>query len=158
MKIYRKFASSPLNSKTQAWQTILKNLGRGSIKKSQTGQIMKDNIEMHVDDLAGDAWIQISYDEWQTPDKQIRIEIYYDSEMMQNEYGKITKVPFNIENPQESIDIINGIIREWIGEKNEPEEPEDNLSDVEADAMTLRDAGMGTDEDYGFFGGDGNED
>jgi flagellum-specific peptidoglycan hydrolase FlgJ len=30
--------------------------------------------------------------------------------------------------------------------------PEDNLSDVEADAMTLRDAGYGTDEDYGYYG------
>ncbi len=29
---------------------------------------------------------------------------------------------------------------------------DDNLSDVEADAMTRRDAGMGTDEDYGYFG------
>tara|TARA_B100000614_G_C14562911_1_gene497828 strand:+ start:4271 stop:4471 length:201 start_codon:yes stop_codon:yes gene_type:complete len=27
---------------------------------------------------------------------------------------------------------------------------EDGLTDVEADAMTLRDCGMGTDEDYGF--------
>jgi len=37
---------------------------------------------------------------------------------------------------------------------NEPktdDEPGDNLSDAEADAMTLRDAGMGTDEDYGKF-------
>lgn len=33
----------------------------------------------------------------------------------------------------------------------EPDAPEDNLSDAEADAMTLRDAGMGTDEDYGYF-------
>jgi hypothetical protein len=30
----------------------------------------------------------------------------------------------------------------------------DHLTDVEADAMTLRDAGMGTDEDYGYFGGE----
>jgi hypothetical protein len=30
--------------------------------------------------------------------------------------------------------------------------PEDSLSDVEADAMTLRDAGYGTDEDYGYYG------
>lgn len=29
---------------------------------------------------------------------------------------------------------------------------DDNLSDVEADAMTLVSAGMGTDEDYGFYG------
>jgi hypothetical protein len=34
------------------------------------------------------------------------------------------------------------------------EEPEDNMTDVEADADTLRIAGMGTDEDYGYFGGD----
>lgn len=36
------------------------------------------------------------------------------------------------------------------------DEPDDNLSDIEADAMTLASAGMGTDEDYGYFGG--NED
>lgn len=32
-------------------------------------------------------------------------------------------------------------------------EPEDNMTDAEADADTLRSAGMGTDEDYGNFGG-----
>jgi hypothetical protein len=30
----------------------------------------------------------------------------------------------------------------------------DGLTDVEADAMTLAGAGWGTDEDYGYFGGD----
>jgi hypothetical protein len=30
---------------------------------------------------------------------------------------------------------------------------EDNLSDVEADSMTLASAGWGTDEDYGDYGG-----
>jgi hypothetical protein len=34
----------------------------------------------------------------------------------------------------------------------EPNEPEDNMTDVEADADTLRCCGMGTDEDYGYFG------
>jgi hypothetical protein len=34
----------------------------------------------------------------------------------------------------------------------EPAEPDgDGLTDAEADAMTLRDCGMGTDEDYGVF-------
>ena len=28
----------------------------------------------------------------------------------------------------------------------------DGYTDMEADAMTLRDAGMGTDEDYGYYG------
>lgn len=31
---------------------------------------------------------------------------------------------------------------------------EDILSDVEADAMTLRDVGWGTEEDYGYYGED----
>jgi len=31
-------------------------------------------------------------------------------------------------------------------------EPEDNMTDVEADADTLKSAGMGTDEDYGYYG------
>jgi hypothetical protein len=29
---------------------------------------------------------------------------------------------------------------------------DDNLTDVEADSMTLASAGMGTDEDYGYYG------
>ncbi len=44
-------------------------------------------------------------------------------------------------------------------EEHEPEEPEEyyddepmGMTDVEADADTLRSAGWGTDEDYGFFG------
>ena len=35
-----------------------------------------------------------------------------------------------------------------------PEGDDDGMSDVEADADTLRSAGMGTDEDYGHFGGE----
>lgn len=35
-----------------------------------------------------------------------------------------------------------------------PEEPEENFTDVEADAMTLASAGYGTDEDYGCYGGE----
>lgn len=43
-------------------------------------------------------------------------------------------------------------------EEEYPEPPydeadEDGLTDVEADAMTLRDAGWGTDEDYNFGAG-----
>lgn len=32
------------------------------------------------------------------------------------------------------------------------EEPDGNMSDVEADADTLKSAGWGTDEDYGYYG------
>jgi hypothetical protein len=41
-------------------------------------------------------------------------------------------------------------LQEW----RNPEEYEDNYTDVEADADTLASAGMGTDEDYGYYGGD----
>ena len=34
------------------------------------------------------------------------------------------------------------------------DEPDDGMTDVEADADTLASAGMGTDEDYGVFNGD----
>ena len=40
----------------------------------------------------------------------------------------------------------DGFMDEW--------DDDDGLTDVEADAMTLRDAGWGTDEDYGLIGGD----
>lgn len=50
-------------------------------------------------------------------------------------------------------------IERWEGDDNiklemdpEPDHAEDGLSDIEADAMTLASAGMGTDEDYGYFG------
>ena len=34
------------------------------------------------------------------------------------------------------------------------DEPEDFMTDVEADADTLASAGWGTDEDYGWYGGE----
>ena len=34
------------------------------------------------------------------------------------------------------------------------DEPGDGMTDAEADADVLASAGMGTDEDYGYFGGD----
>ena len=41
----------------------------------------------------------------------------------------------------------------WTDEAD-ADESEDNLSDVEADSMTLVSAGWGTDEDYGYYGGE----
>ncbi len=47
---------------------------------------------------------------------------------------------------------------EGMGEEEEDDyddwDDSDGLSDAEADAMTLASAGWGTDEDYGYFGGD----
>lgn len=41
------------------------------------------------------------------------------------------------------------------GEDEYPEDDEDGYTDAEADSQTLRDAGMGMDEDYGLTGGYG---
>lgn len=38
------------------------------------------------------------------------------------------------------------------GEDEYPEDDEDGYTDAEADSQTLRDAGMGMDEDYGYYG------
>lgn len=41
---------------------------------------------------------------------------------------------------------------EFDGDETPGDEPDDNMTDVEADADTLASAGWGTDEDYGYFG------
>lgn len=42
----------------------------------------------------------------------------------------------------------------WYDSEVYDDEPGDGMTDVEADADTLKSAGWGTDEDYGFFGDD----
>lgn len=51
-------------------------------------------------------------------------------------------------------DFIAGIVKwdDYMNDWRQYGDTEDTLSDVEADAMTLASAGMGTDEDYGYFG------
>lgn len=151
MKIYR-MAIGIIDNKVKAYQYIINHINKGEIHRNQNGHMMKDYVEMHVDDLAGDAWIQIGYSEWGDMEKPMYVEIYYESEFLQDEYGKIQRLPLDIEDPQKTLSQINVMIENLAGQPQE--EPNDNLSDVEADAMTLRDAGMGTDEDYGLFGGE----
>ena len=47
---------------------------------------------------------------------------------------------------------ICGPCAEWLAEQGEEEPSDDFLSDVEADADTLKSCGFGTDEDYGHYG------
>lgn len=52
-------------------------------------------------------------------------------------------------------DLANELESEMERQLSAPEDyPEDSMTDAEADADTLKSAGMGTDEDYGFFGDD----
>ena len=56
------------------------------------------------------------------------------------------------EDSERILDLVKGLDVELSDESVRDYCEEDNLSDVEADAMTLAGAGMGTDEDYGCFG------
>lgn len=41
---------------------------------------------------------------------------------------------------------------QWDDDDDEPGDEPDGMTDVEADADTLKNCGWGTDEDYGYFG------
>jgi len=71
-----------------------------------------------------------------TPDHVHRIDIK--DWFQEDSYGKLELSKYKTK-------------EEFFGLSNEPENDyEDNLSDIDADAMTLASAGMGTDEDYGY--------
>ncbi len=66
-----------------------------------------------------------------------------DSELLESELDGVTPEPVDEEELEELLadDILEA-------------DPEDWENDVEADADTLRSAGWGTDEDYGYYGDD----
>ena len=133
MKIYRKAIDT--NIEHQAIRKIFDSLVnlRGSRFESPTGQVTKDYVEFEFYDVYGEAYIQVSFSE---KDHTFRIEKYYENEMAQDDYGEIVNVPFDVTNVEKTLDSINGIIESWTEKSNKPEEREDNLSDVDADAMT----------------------
>lgn len=49
---------------------------------------------------------------------------------------------------------VNGSLDDSEWSDGDDDSHEDKMTDVEADADTLRSAGYGTDEDYGYYGGD----
>ena len=114
MKIIKKIARS--QEEIKAYQYVITHLNRGKINKNTSGDALKDYIELHFEDLLGDAYIQISFDEFKMPNN-IRIEIYYDSENAQDEYGMVEYIPLNISQPQETINKINQIVDVLIGKR-----------------------------------------
>jgi hypothetical protein len=58
-------------------------------------------------------------------------------------------IQFSVEGAEGDAEVDFDDVQAW---EDDCYEYEDDLSDVEADAMTLASAGMGTDEDYGFYG------
>jgi len=80
--------------------------GRGS------GRIRDKSVEYQFDDVQGLAYINVWLDFWEN---RIAIQLYYDSEFMDNEYGKTNYVPINYENPQETTSKVNSIVESWMG-------------------------------------------
>ena len=91
--------------KVKAYELILNAIGGSRFRSG--GSSMRDYTEFHVYDVYGEAHIQIGFDE---KTGAIRIEKYYDSEFLQNEYGNVGHVVFDIENPHSTISIIKSKI------------------------------------------------
>jgi|WetSurSiteA1Bulk_404760.scaffolds.fasta_scaffold02668_12 hypothetical protein len=84
------------------------------------------------------------YDEYQALLRQLADEkAEHDAELLREARKEIIS-----DDPDEYIEVdLCDLVREH-------DEAEDWMSDVEADADTLASAGYGTDEDYGYYGGD----
>lgn len=70
--------------------------------------------ELPFYDVFGQAYLAISFN---TPKDSMRIEKYYDSEFLQDEYGTVKTIPINWDNPQDTINKILSIIQTWVNLK-----------------------------------------
>lgn len=76
-----------------------------------------DSVEIMIEDLFGTAWINISYSKWYKKcQSAILVEKYYEKEFVQDEYGEAIPVDIDWQNPQNTIDRINAIVKKWIGQ------------------------------------------
>jgi len=86
-----------------------------------------------------------------------RLETAFDNAMIDFADEMITLVSIDEINEfaKVALDNILRIEDDFADEGPTPDEPWDGFrNDVEADADVLRSAGWGTDEDYGYYGGD----
>lgn len=81
----------------------------GKLKK--TNRITTDYKEIDFDDLAGQAYISMSFN---SDKNSMHIEKYYESEFLQNEMGEVFSIPVNWNSPQETINKILTQINSWI--------------------------------------------
>ena len=81
------------------------------------------------------------------PDEPAEVEI---TELLCNDFDAMPLMEI-----EQAAEEITALVEKVITPE-EPEgpefEPDDGMTDVEADADTLKSAGMGTDEDYGYYG------
>jgi len=106
MKIY-KIADGRGEIRNNILSSIFDNMqGR---RYSPMGLIVSDSVEKMVEDIQGTAYVSVSYSEFED---EIVIEKYYESEYMNDEYGRVYKVKMNYDNPQETINKVNKLIGE----------------------------------------------
>jgi len=66
-------------------------------------------------DLYGEAYLNLSTSHVDDSAQMIRVEKYYESEFLQDEYGTVKNIPINWDNPKETINTILNIIKQWTG-------------------------------------------
>jgi len=76
-------------------------------KRSDTGEIAKDSVEKRVEGSMGTFYVQVLYADW---DDLIIVDKYYESEFVNNEYGKTIKIKMDYDNPQVTISKANNAI------------------------------------------------
>jgi len=93
MKIYRiSQIAVTIDQKAKVVEAVFKQL-EGILgvqaKPSTDGYMLDWSIEKAEDSLNGESYTQVSHNRF---DEGFHVEIYYESEFMQQEYGKVTRV------------------------------------------------------------------
>ena len=110
MKIIRLSAAVKVSPEEQKYRTIdqlLRGIGRG-FYQSQTGRVTDNYSEFETETAYGTAYIQVHFDQ---KTEMIRVERYFESEFVQDEYGTAKLIPINYANPQITATAIQSTIK-----------------------------------------------
>ena len=97
------------DEEVQALMQIFRSIGEGNLTDN-THRVTDWNIEIRDEaDSGGTNYIAISFDKWKG---FFWVEKYYESEFMNNEYGKSSKVIPDFGNPLGTADRIRAMIQQ----------------------------------------------
>ncbi len=102
-----KSAQANHSSLQEFWQIVLKQIGGN---KYADNDPLRSYSEFHMYDVYGECWVQVYYDE---SHNSIRMEKYYQSEFLQNEFGKFILLPIDVKNPSQMVNKIKSILEKW---------------------------------------------
>jgi len=85
----------------------------GDLRNADRVPLFSKEIPFH--DVYGEAYLSMSIKHVDNSAQMIHVEKYYESEFLQDEYGTVKNIPINWDNPQETINTILNIIKQWTG-------------------------------------------